>query len=52
MKTLIIITAIYLLLIILVIALCKIRAISDKKAKELFKDKANEPKINQQGTYN
>ena len=39
MKTLIIITAIYLLLIVLVVALCKIRAISDKKAKEIFNNK-------------
>jgi len=39
MTTLIILTSIYLLLIVLVIALCKIRAISDKKAKEIFKNK-------------
>lgn len=39
MKTLIILTVIYILLIVLVIALCKIRAISDKKAKEIFKNK-------------
>jgi len=39
MKTLIIITAIYILLIVLVVALCKIRAISDKKAKEIFNNK-------------
>lgn len=39
METLIIITAIYILLIVLVIALCKIRAISDKKAKEIFNNK-------------
>lgn len=39
MKTLIVITAIYMLLIVLVIALCKVRAISDKKAKEIFKNK-------------
>ena len=36
MTTLIIITAIYLLLIVLVVALCKVRAVSDKKAKEIF----------------
>lgn len=39
MKALIIITAIYLLLIVLVIALCKVRAMSDKKAKEIFNNK-------------
>ena len=39
MKTLIVITAIYMLLIVLVIALCKIRAISDKRAKEIFNNK-------------
>ena len=39
MKTLIIITAIYILLIVLVVALCKIRAISDKRAKEIFNNK-------------
>jgi len=39
MTTLIIITAIYILLIVLVVALCKVRAISDKKAKEIFNNK-------------
>ena len=44
MKTLITITAIYLLLIVLVIALCKIRAVSDKKAKEIFNNKTKRVK--------
>ena len=39
MTTLIVITAIYILLIVLIIALCKVRAISDKKAKEIFNNK-------------
>lgn len=39
MNTLIIITAIYILLIVLVVALCKVRAVSDKKAKEIFNNK-------------
>ena len=47
MKTLIVITAIYLLLTVLVIALCKARTMADKKAKEIFKDKTNDSKINQ-----